>query len=197
MSRGKPKANYLLKTFKNIDSLYGIDINLEESIHNEKSHYINNYEEIKGKKFDFILLMDVIEHIEDDYEFIKDIKQYLKPNGIILITVPAFQFVYGIHDKELSHYRRYNFKQLKKVLETNEIYVKKWNYFYLSLLLVRIFTKNKSLKVNTWKEEENSNKTRLIRFILNLDYSILKALSKVHIHIGGLSLIAICNIKNK
>lgn len=185
----------LISQFPNIDFLYGIDINLQESIHKEKAHYLNNYDGIRGMKFDYILLMDVIEHIENDSEFMDSIRNYLKPDGKILITVPAFQSLYGIHDQELSHFRRYNAKQLKSVLNESGFNVIHWNYFYLSLLTVRFFTKNKSLKVNTWKEDEDTFKTKLVRGILNIDYKVLKSLSRIGIKIGGLSLIAICDTK--
>jgi hypothetical protein len=121
----------------------------------------------------------------------------LDNDGIILITVPAFQCLFSTHDKELHHYRRYNFKQLNKVLKKNNIKVKDWNYFYLSLLIVRYFTKNKSIEVNSWKYNEKDIRTRITRFILNLDYTILKVLSLIHIHIGGLSLMAICQKSKK
>jgi len=185
----------LISEFADINFLYGIDINLQESIHREKAHYLNNYDDINGKQFDYILLMDVIEHIEKDSEFMGSIRNYLKPNGKIIVTVPAFQSLYGIHDQELSHFRRYNSKQLRAVLNENGFHVIHWNYFYLSLLIVRFFTKNKSLKVNTWKEDEDTFKTKLFRGILNVDYKVLKALSKIGIKIGGLSLMAICDTK--
>lgn len=185
----------LIKTFPTINNLYGIDINLEKPFENGKAHYVNSYDDLKDKKFDFILLMDVIEHIEDDNQFIKEIKTYLKKDGIILITVPAFQSLYSIHDEELKHFRRYNFKQLKKILTNNNIKILDWSYFYFSLFIARILTKNKSIKVNTWKSKENALSTKILRFILNLDYTLLRILSKLHIHINGLSLMVICKQK--
>lgn len=185
----------LIEKFPKINNLYGIDINLEKPFNNGKAHYINSYENLKNKKFDFILLMDVIEHIKDDNDFINNIKKYLKKDGIILITVPAFQSLYSIHDKELKHFRRYNFKQLKKILINNDFKILDWNYFYFSLFIIRLLTKNKSIKVNTWKLKENSLITKILRFILNLDYTFLKILAKYHIHLNGLSLMVICKQK--
>ena len=54
--------------------------------------------------------MDVLEHIRDDYSALKEWKKVLNPNGIILISVPAFQHLWSHHDKFLGHYRRYNKK---------------------------------------------------------------------------------------
>ena len=46
----------------------------------------------------------------------KDLKKFLKKDGHILITVPAYQFLFSKKDEVLGHYRRYNKKLLKKDL---------------------------------------------------------------------------------
>ena len=45
---------------------------------------------------DSVGLFDVVEHIEDDYLFLKSINKYLKDDGYIYITVPALNFLYGL-----------------------------------------------------------------------------------------------------
>ncbi len=68
--------------------------------------------------FDLITLLDVLEHIKDDIKLLSEIKRYLKPNGNMLITVPAYQFLWSEHDEALGHFRRYTLKNLTKKLET-------------------------------------------------------------------------------
>lgn len=61
-----------------------------------------------GQKFDLICMFDVLEHVEQDTESLMAIKNLLKENGRILITVPAYQWLYGTHDLFLCHKRRYS-----------------------------------------------------------------------------------------
>lgn len=86
-------------------------------IHDGKRHNVNSYGAIEGQKFDYVLMMDVLEHIEDDAGFLKDIRKYQKAGTVLFITVPAFQFLFSLHDKELHHYRRYDYAGLRSVLE--------------------------------------------------------------------------------
>ena len=70
----------------------------------------NLYSTLKIKKnfYDLILLADVIEHVKQPKELLKDLKKFLKKDGHILITVPAYQFLFSKKDEALGHYRRYN-----------------------------------------------------------------------------------------
>ena len=56
---------------------------------------------------DAVILLNVLEHIEDDVAAIKQINRILKPGGIAIIEVPAGPHLYDIYDKELLHFRRY------------------------------------------------------------------------------------------
>lgn len=66
-----------------------------------------------GRQFDLICMFDVLEHIERDTETLVAAKKLLANNGRMLITVPAYQWLYGAHDEFLHHKRRYSLKQLK------------------------------------------------------------------------------------
>lgn len=107
----------LLKRFSSVTNVWGIDIYADSCVHAGKWHNVNAYREIEGKKFDYILMMDVLEHIGDDVKFLKDIRKYQKANTILFITVPAFQRLYSLHDEQLHHFRRYEYKSLHRVLE--------------------------------------------------------------------------------
>ena len=60
------------------------------------------------RKFDTILYMDVLEHIEDDEKEINRALEQLKPGGNIVFFVPAYQFLYSDFDKAIGHVKRYN-----------------------------------------------------------------------------------------
>lgn len=81
------------------------------------------------KQFDLILLFDVLEHIEHDQEALDAIHERLKFGGSLIITVPAYQFLYGAYDKFLFHFRRYNYPQLSQLLKKSGFQLKFHSYF--------------------------------------------------------------------
>ncbi len=83
-------------------------------------------------------LFDVVEHIEDDVNFLKMCKKNLKPGGFLYITVPAYQSLWSDDDVFAGHYRRYNRKTLSKLLKDSGFEVMRMTMFF-SLLIAPIF----------------------------------------------------------
>jgi SAM-dependent methyltransferase len=69
-----------------------------------------------NNKYDLILLLDVLEHIDDDLSALSALHSRLKPGGCLLITVPAYQFLWSQHDEINHHKRRYVLKHLQKLV---------------------------------------------------------------------------------
>jgi SAM-dependent methyltransferase len=67
-------------------------------------------------KYDLILMLDVLEHLDDDAQALLKLDLRLKPGGWLLITVPAYQFLWSEHDDINHHKRRYVLKGLKQVV---------------------------------------------------------------------------------
>lgn len=82
-----------------------------------------------GRKFDLVVLLDVMEHIAEDDEAIKSLTSRLNEGGWLVITVPAFQFLYGAHDVIHHHFRRYNKSGLKTVLCGHGLEITQLSYF--------------------------------------------------------------------
>ncbi len=70
----------------------------------------------ENRRFDTIIYIDVIEHIENDSKELEQAVKHLMPNGFLIIGVPAHQWLYSKFDKAVGHYRRYNKKMLKSAL---------------------------------------------------------------------------------
>ena len=184
----------LLNTNINFNKLYGVDIYLKNKIDIPKYYAINDYSKLNNIKFDTIIMLDVLEHIENDNIFLTEtVNKYLKNDGKIIITVPAHQFLYNKHDEYLKHYRRYNKKIIKELCSKTNYHVVNYHYFYFSLFIFRLLFRNKGNEVNSWKYNEKAFITKFIRNILNIDYSICKLMNKVTI---GLSLFVVLE-KNK
>jgi len=60
-------------------------------------------------------VFDVVEHIEDDVEFLRHLHNLLEPGGILYLTVPAYDFLWSDADDHAGHFRRYSFKRLEKL----------------------------------------------------------------------------------
>jgi SAM-dependent methyltransferase len=67
-----------------------------------------------SQTYDAIYLLDVLEHIEDDRAFLARARNALNPGGVLVISVPAFQFLWSVHDVEHQHFRRYTTALLRE-----------------------------------------------------------------------------------
>lgn len=150
----------------------------------------NNFE---NNSFDIITFLDVMEHIEDENKFLQEVKRLIKPDGTIIITVPAYQWLFSNSDIFYGHYRRYNSKMLKKVLEDNGLEIQKLSYmnFFLFPLfaLVRIIDKVFNRKKFEYGDSKLTN--GILYKIFHIEKYLLK---KVNLPFGS-SLLAICKIK--
>lgn len=61
-----------------------------------------------GELFESVVMLNVLEHIEDDVGVLSSLKTLLQPGGGIIIYVPALNTLYGKMDRKLGHYRRYS-----------------------------------------------------------------------------------------
>lgn len=186
---------------KNALRIFAVDTGYHAGYLNTKGEIIclNSIEHLQNNSIDCLIMMDVLEHIEDDNQFLHEVLEKLTNNSVVLITVPAFQFLFSAHDIFLKHFRRYNRKNLVNLLKNNGLEIAKCHYFYTSLFFACLFAKrlklNKTGKSQTesWKYSQNSIITRIIKTVLNIDYKINGILNSIGLHPPGLSIIALCN----
>ncbi len=89
--------------------------------------------------FDLVMFLDMIEHLDHDLLALLRAKYYLKPQGQILITVPAYQFLWSGHDEVHHHKRRYTRKNLTELLHQAEyetVFVSYFNTFLFPLIAI-------------------------------------------------------------
>ncbi len=111
---------YLSRYFKDVRGLDSSD----DALHYCKERGVTAH---KGKlpdavpfeygSFDVVLMMDVLEHIEDDRSALDAVFQLLKEKGIIIVTVPAHRFLWAPHDEVLHHKRRYQMQEVKRLFQ--------------------------------------------------------------------------------
>ncbi len=101
-----------------------------------------------------LLLLDVLEHIEDDGAFLRTMYRKLAPGGRALLTVPAFQRLWSSEDDEARHYRRYRLEQLKDAAQNAGFEVLYSNYFFEFLFLPILFVRVGLEKLGLLKRTE-------------------------------------------
>lgn len=72
---------------------------------------------LDGDSFDLSVCLDVIEHLEDDLGALRELRRVLAPGGSLLVTVPAYQWLWSGHDEVNHHHRRYTRRSLQRVAE--------------------------------------------------------------------------------
>ncbi len=94
--------------------------------------------------FDLVTALDVIEHVDDDGAILREARRVLKPSGWLLITTPAFQWLWSYNDELNAHKRRYTALELNHRLEQAGLHVRRTSYnFFLvfplaaSMILLR------------------------------------------------------------
>lgn len=77
---------------------------------------------------DVVVMHDVLEHVDEEGRAVDRLAEILGPNGAVIISVPALPRLFGYHDEQLGHYRRYTSASLKVALG-RRFDVKKMRYF--------------------------------------------------------------------
>ena len=101
--------------------------------------YTTSFEEWEAPhSYDLILMLDVLEHVEDDLEFLRKAKSVLTGTGRLLITVPAGPELFTSHDLINHHLRRYRRAQLLAVLEKSGFIVERVRYIFVWIAVVKL-----------------------------------------------------------
>lgn len=122
---------------------------------------------LETNSFDIITILDVLEHT-DDQETLIEMRRILKKDGIIILTVPAFPWLWSKWDEVLHHKRRYTVNTLKEILVANNFHPVKMTYLYsfliLPLLIIRKIKQNIS---KDFYESDFKLSNPLFNFLLN------------------------------
>lgn len=86
-----------------------------------------------AKDQDLVLLMDVLEHVDDDRALLNQYTESLAPGSRVVITVPAFQWLWSGHDVFLEHRRRYTLPEVETLVRDCGLVVQKRCYFFGAL----------------------------------------------------------------
>lgn len=97
------------------------------------------------EKADILLLLDVLEHIENDPQFLRDLITNMKRGAYLVVTVPSNMSLWSPHDEFHGHFRRYTKQELLGMLEELPVSIRLLSYYnsflYPIIKAVRVFTK--------------------------------------------------------
>lgn len=137
----------MLQKLSNLRTSVGIDSS-PLAINYAKKRGLNhvfcgNLEDLDVTRWSFrvALLLDVIEHVEDDISLLKQVYQRLLPQGQVVVTVPAYPWLWSQHDVINHHYRRYTASSLKKSLQCSGFRIQKMSFFNTFLFLPAVLKK--------------------------------------------------------
>lgn len=142
--------------------VYGIDYSEKAIEFCRLRGYLNTLAEktlpikFPNNHFDIITSIDVLEHIEDDSAVIAELFRLLKPGGLLFVTVPAFQILWGAHDEIYGHKRRYLKKYIVKKFELNNMIVIKSTYFEFIFFFPLLFARTIK-KIILWKNNKKDD----------------------------------------
>ncbi|HEX4837312.1 MAG TPA: class I SAM-dependent methyltransferase [Solirubrobacteraceae bacterium] len=88
--------------------------------------------------FDLTVSLDVIEHLEDDVGALGELRRVTKPGGALLVTVPAYQWLWSGHDEVNHHHRRYSRRTLLAAAEHAGWRIERSTHFNSLLLPIAI-----------------------------------------------------------
>jgi 2-polyprenyl-3-methyl-5-hydroxy-6-metoxy-1,4-benzoquinol methylase len=103
-------------------------------------------------------VFDVVEHIEDDNAFLKQMHNYLEPGGKLYITVPAYNFLWANEDDYSGHYRRYTVSKLEKQLKSLGYEINYSSYLFSALVLPVFLLRSLPSKLGLHKNVEDVEK---------------------------------------
>lgn len=154
----------LLKKLKKFGQVYGIDISNEALKFAKKRGIKNLYQAsvtklpFADKKFDLVLSIDVLYHqnVSSDQKALRELYRVLKPEGLLIVKVPAFNWLRGNHDLVVQTKHRYTINELKKKLESSNFKIKKISYLYIFIFPIlvlkrlgdKLFPKQVSSEIN-------------------------------------------------
>jgi SAM-dependent methyltransferase len=125
-----------------VDPAY--ELEYDERVNGKVLRFRRQYDR---KDFDLVLLMDVLEHVDDDIGLLHDVASVVRPGTPVFITAPAFGFLWSAHDVFLEHRRRYTAATLASKLKLAKLTVDRIRYFYAAIFplvaVLRLLTRRR------------------------------------------------------
>jgi SAM-dependent methyltransferase len=128
---------------------------------------------VRSMSVDLVASMDVIEHLDDDIVALREFRRALSPGGLLLLTVPAYQWLWSDHDDWAAHRRRYTSPRLVQTVESAGFVVLQTSYFNSFLLPPAVLLRRTPLRrlVRSSDDEVGTTNAAIARVMGSLSRS--------------------------
>jgi SAM-dependent methyltransferase len=161
-------------------SLYALTLVKEKGDYSLITGDINRLP-LKTKSIGLIIAMDILEHLDDDSSGIIESFRILSDGGILIVTVPAFKFLWGIQDIVTGHKRRYSRREIMNKLKAAGFDILKSSYFnfflFFPILIARRIIQLLGLKIRSENEVNSPSLNFIFKAVFSLEPYLLKYFS--------------------
>ena len=125
---------------------------------------------------DLYLFIDVLEHVEDPADLIKQAMHKAKPDSLFIISVPAFNCLWSKHDVFLEHKKRYNLKDLETMVEKADLITLEARYIFAPIFPLVFLTRKlkRSGPAVSDMREFNPIVNLILKILLRSEYALTK-----------------------
>lgn len=157
------------------------------------------YDALAGRRYDLVLLLDVLEHVDDDRAFLSDLAaRFASPGGLFLVTAPAFDRLMSAHDRFLGHRRRYGLGTLRSLARAAGLEPLQGGYLFQPLLVTRSLSALiqaagvpvKPVGVGSWRVGRAA--TMIIERLLTANNAFFLLLGRIGVKVPGLTAWTLC-----
>lgn len=173
----------MMETLSLYGKVSGVDISTEALLFCKKRNLVDvkkgeaEHLPYVGETFDIVSVLDVLEHVDDTVS-IREIKRVLKKKGFVIITVPAFSWLWSKWDVALHHKRRYTKSHLKEILEKEGFSIIRNTYIHSFLVLPSLIIR----KLKQLSRKPYSSDFQLNNALLNRAFMFLSKLEQMWIN---------------
>jgi len=126
---------------------------------------------------DLVLMMDVLEHVDDDLALLSEYISKVPNQTKFMITVPAFSFLWSEHDLFLKHKRRYTLKQVEQLLKNAGLEIKRSAYYFSLVFPIALLSRLPGILVQKITHQANAGQAKSLlkqhSFLTNAFLSML------------------------
>lgn len=144
-----------------------------------------------NNSFDLLIALDVVEHIEDDVGALTALRNLLTPQGLAVLTVPAYMFLWSDHDVVNQHKRRYTLSEFETKIKKAGFKIEKISYYNTFLFLPAFLVRTVNKLLNRHSGTDTDLPGKLTNFILFKIFNLEKFFLKYINFPFGVSVIAV------